>query len=340
MKTLRLLSLALLVTILTGVAAYRYGVNQAVLSAPAPAPTPTPAPERFPILPRVELARDYGYFIGDVIPLTLVIETTDDVVLDLVNLPHKGETHGVFEVRDLTMTSASMANGQMVYKADYRLQYFGPTPLTTPFKPLEILYALPEHRSAATGTYTYKSLFTQPVPINLARVGPHRQTGALALKGPVEDRRTGMIHAGFGLGALFLLAALGGCTWEWHKRRQRHRTVETAPAAVASTTLQVLCHEGERFRPIDVPTVPASVRLSQLIRHYVQQEYGALALMLTTTELQDLLQGKSCGPELYDLLVRCDALKYQAPSAANPEEQQLWWEAMTLFEKLEQGTSP
>ncbi|WP_218673684.1 hypothetical protein, partial [Candidatus Entotheonella palauensis] len=258
----------------------------------------------------------------------------------LVNLPHKGESHGLFEVRDLTMTSASMANGQMVYKANYRLQYFGPTPLTTPFKPLEILYALPEQRSAATGAYAYKSLFTQPVPINLARVGPRHQTGVLALEGPVEDRRTGMIRAGFGLGAFLLLVAFGGCVWEWQKRRQRHRAVETAPATIAATTLQALRHEGERFRPIDVPIAPAAVRLSQLIRNYVQEEYGALALMLTTTELQDLLRDQPCGPELFDLLVRCDALKYQAPSAAQAEEQQLWWEAMTLFEKLEQGIAP
>ncbi|WP_089940423.1 hypothetical protein [Candidatus Entotheonella palauensis] len=136
-----------------------------------------------------------------------------------------------------------------------------------------------------------------------------------------------------------MLAALGGCTWEWRKRRQRQRTVETSPATAAETTLQVLRHEGERFRPADVPVVPAAAWLSQLIRHYVQEEYGALALMLTTTELQDLLRGKRCGPELFDILVRCDALKYQAPSAASAEEQQLWWEAMTLFEKLEQGTS-
>lgn len=332
MKPLRLLSIALIVTIVTGFAAYRYGVHQAA------APTPAPSPERFPILPRVELARDYGYFIGDLIPLTLVIEATDDVVLDLVNLPHEGETHGMFEVHDLAITSTSMADGLIVYKANYRLQYFGPTPVTAPFQPLEILYALPEHRVEATGAYTYKSLFTQPVPINLARVGPHHQPVALALEGPVDDGRTGIIRTGFAVGALFVLVALGGCVWDWQQRRQRHDIVVMNPAA-AATTLQTLHREGERFRPVDIPPVPAAARLSQLIRHYVQEEYGVSTPMLTTTELLDLLHDKPGGPELSDILVRCDDLKYQAPFAANAEEQQLWWEAITWFEKVEQGAA-
>lgn len=62
--------------------------------------------------------------------------------------------------------------------------------------------------------------------------------------------------------------------------------------------------------------------------------------MLTTAELQDLLHDTRCGPELFDILVRCDNLQYQAPSDANAEEQQLWWEAIALFEKLQPGVAP
>ena len=250
MKLLRMLGIAVMATILTGFAAYHYGLNQTTSSVSSP--------ERFPILPRVELARDYGYFIGDVITLTLVIETPPDVVLDLVNLPRQGETHGLFEVRDLTMESTSISNHQIEVKANYRLQYFGPTPLTTLFEPLEILYALPEHRVATTGAYTYKSLFTQPVPINLARIGPYQQTAALALEGPVLDGRNGIIRTGFAMGTLFLLVALAGGSWEWRRHRQRQRTAVMATATVAETTLQVLRHESERFRPSDGSTVPAA----------------------------------------------------------------------------------
>jgi hypothetical protein len=202
---------------------------------------------------------------------------------------------------------------------------------------LEILYALPEHRVATTGTYTYKSLYTQPVPINLARLGPLHQTVSLPLEGPVGDGRTNLIRTGFAMGTLCWLVALGGCGWEW---RQRQRYAMPDVLGVAETTLQVLRHEGERFRASAVPTVPAAARLSQLIRHYVQEDYGVFALTLTTAELRDSLRDKRCGPELFDLLVRCDDLKYQAPSSAYAEEQQLWWDAMTLFEKLQQEASP
>jgi len=54
---------------------------------------PTPAPASFPIVTSFELPRDYGYFIGDEIPLTLMIESQKGVVIDLVNLPRQGEQH-------------------------------------------------------------------------------------------------------------------------------------------------------------------------------------------------------------------------------------------------------
>ena len=329
MKPLRFVAMASIAALLLSFAAYRFGARQAA--------TPAAAPERFPILPRVELARDYGYFIGDVISLTLVIETTADVVLDLVNLPHKGEMHGLFEVRDLTVTTTATTTHHVTHRAAYSLQYFGPTPVTAPFGPLEILYALPEHQVETTGSYTYKSVFTQPAPINMARIGPHHRRVDLTLKGPVEDERAGMIRAGFALGTLFSLIVLGSWAWGW---RQQRRMEMTSSTRIAATTLQTLRLEGERFRPIDIPAIPAAMRLHQLIRDYVQEVYALPALTLTTAELQQALSDTPYGPALCDLLARCDHLTYQAPSSIDAEEQQLWWEAITLFEKLQCEAAP
>ncbi len=336
MKRLRMLCIVLVLTGVIGLAVYPFVRPHAAPSTPSPPVSADP----FPIVPRVHLMRNYGYFIGDPIPLTLEIEATGDVVLDLVNLPQKGEQHGRFEIRDVRLTSTSASKQRTIYQADYILQYFGVTPLTVQFEPLEILYALPEQRAATTSVYTYKSLFTQPVAINLARIGPYRSAPTFAPKGPVSDERTWLIRAGFAFGALLLVTALSGWYREWQRRQGRRRQTADAAPTLAEVTLHQLRQESETFRSTEAPASPSGSQLSHIIRHYLQAQYALPALTLTTAELTEPLHDMPDGPELLDILKRCDDLTYQAPTSSSAEEQQLWWEAMTLFEKLPQGASP
>lgn len=296
---------------------------------------PAAAPEAFPILSRVEMPRDYGFFLGDAIPLTLIVEANNGVVLDLVNLPKKGEKHGLFEVRDVQLAS-SAANGRKVYRAQYTLQYFGATPLGVHFEPLEILYALPEDRQAPANTYHYKSLRTQPVLINVSRIGPYRPTPALDIKGPQEDSRAGIIWLSVTVGACLLLTSMSGLVWHWRQHRRQRRVTFMAALSPAARTLAILRQEGMALRSATALPAPGAEQLSEVIRQYLHEALGVPARTLTHTELASLLQDKPLGTEILYLLERCDALKYQAPACAQDEEGSLWWEAMTLFEKLQE----
>jgi hypothetical protein len=301
---------------------------------------PAASSEHFPILARFELPRDYGYFIGDAIPLTLVLETASGVVLDLVNLPQKGEKHGLFEIRDLQLTKSVSAEGLKVYRAAYTLQYFGATPLTVRFEPLEILYALAAERATPTAPYSYQSLRTQPVALYIARMGPYQPTPALDIKGPVDDRRTGVIWLSLATGAMFLLTALGGGCRAWHQRWQRHRVAQAAALTPASTALEALRQEGAVWYPTTASVFPGAARLSHLLRQYLHDAYGIPASTLTTAEVAAMLHDKPFYKDILYALERCDALRYQAPVATGVEEQHLWWEAMTLFEKLQKADVP
>lgn len=302
---------------------------------------PPAAPsERFPILARFELPRDYGYFIGDAIPLTLVLETAGGVVLDLINLPQKGEKHGLFEIRDLQLTTAASADGLKVYRADYTLQYFGATPLTVRFEPLEILYALPIERASSSTPYNYQSLRTQPVAMHIARMGPYQPTPALDIKGPVDDRRAGLIWVSLAMGAVFLLAALGGGCREWHQHWQCHRTAQAAAFTPADTALGALRQEGAVWYPTAESAFPGTARLSHLLRQYLHDTCGIPASTLTTTELATALHDRPLYKDILYALERCDTLRYQAPDAAGVEERHLWWETITLFEKLQKADAP
>jgi hypothetical protein len=312
------------------------------LITPQPAPPITPAPpEQFPILSQFELSRDYGYFIGDEIPLTLVIETTADVVLDLVNLPQKGDTHGLFEIRDVHITSSPGEHATQIYRADYILQYFGPTPYSAPFGPLEILYALPRAPDASQPTYTYKRLLTQPAVIHIARLGPLRVNQAVQLKGPVDDQRAGIIWVSFFFGTTLLLTAVGGWGWEGYRAWQRRRVLAARTPTPAERALQALQRDATALFCLPKGPPPSiGVTLDHIIRTYLHAAHQVPAFTLTPAELALHLEGIPSAQNLLHLIERCAALKYQPPAASLTAEQTLWWDAIALFEHLQQESTP
>jgi hypothetical protein len=326
MKQLRILGIAMVT------AALSYAADLSHRSQAAEPPT---EPERFPILTRFEYPRNYGYFIGDEIPLTLLVETSKGVILDLINLPKTGEKHGLFEIRQVHLTTEPATEGGTVYRAAYTLQYFGPAPLTIQFEPLEILYAQSGERLSTPQTYTYKSLLTQPVTLSLARIGPYGPTHALDIKGPAAASRAGLLWGSFGIGALCLMAAIGAGSTYWYRHRKNHQAAGAVPQSPAESTLHSLHQEGAVLRPMAEAALPGVERLQYLLRQYVHATYGLSASTLTTTELEALLHEQPYGKELGDLLERCDTLKYEAPAGCQADAWQLWWEAITVFEKLQ-----
>jgi hypothetical protein len=335
MKKMRIILIILAASIVS------FGFLVVQFFLPTPRVSSSAPTERFPILARFELPRDYGYFIGDEIPLTLVIETTGGVVLDLINLPQKGEKHGLFEIRNRTITSFAVSPEQKIYRAVYTLQYFGPTPLTTHFDALEILYAFPKDKEAPMRTYTYQSLFTQPVPISIARIGPMQSPQPLESKGPVDDPRSGIIWTAFTLGTVCLLVSFVGWGCEWWKRWQQRNTPRVRSLTAADRALHALQHEEALFfRPAMEPSLSVGARMDQILREYLHGEFGIPAFTWTTAELTAYLNGTPLSQELLFILEQCDTLKYAPPSASLAEERELWWEAMTLFQKLQEGASP
>jgi hypothetical protein len=298
-----------------------------------PAVTPV---ERFPIVSKFELPRAYGHFIGDEIPVTLVIETTGDVVVDLINLPQVGETFGPFEVRALQLTTATLSQSDNVYRAAYTLQYFGPTPFTTVFGPLEILYAFPSSPDVSASTYTYKRLQTQPAVIHMARLGPQSSPYPVQIKGDVDDARTGTVWLFSILGAVLVLAAIGGWGWEQRIVWQRHWGRAAHRHTVTKQALQTLEDEAAiLFRAPEGVTSLAGARLEHILREYMQTVYHVPAFTLTTSELTPQLNGTPEAQDLVCLLEQCEALKYQSPPISPAVERELWWHAVMLFEKLQ-----
>ena len=319
-----------LILVLVGLCGY-LAVEAFVVKAAEPV---APVSEGFPIATRFDVPRDYGYFIGDEIPLTLIIETAKGTVLDLVNLPHKGEQHGLFEIRDFTLTSTPDAAGGTVYRAAYQLQYFGAAPLTIQFEPLEILYALADGNANSTRVSTYRSLFTQPATINISRIGPYQPTQALDPKGPLTDTRADLVWLPCLLGTTFLLLAIGGWRQAWVRQQRQQSLPEPTQTTAVEKALQALRLPAGRFGLCHAETPAASDCLGHIIREYVQAEWNVPAFTLTPAELAARLQGEPDVQSMLDLLQKCDTVKY-GPTTDQATERFLWEETLTLFEQLE-----
>jgi hypothetical protein len=292
-------------------------------------------------VPRFELPHAYGYFIGDEIPVTLVIETTGDVVLDLINLPRAGSKFGPFEIRALQLTSSTLPQGAKVYRAAYTLQYFGPTPFTTVFGPLEILYALPPAPHASAPTYTYQRLLTQPAVIHMARLGPRQALHPAQIKGDVDDTRTGSVWMWSILGTFLVLTAAGGWGWEQFTIWQQRRGKVVHPHTVTNQAIQTLRNEAAvLFRAPEGVASLVGARLDHILREYVQTIYQVPAFTLTTSELATQLNGAAQAQDIVRLLQQCETLKYQSPSVPPAVERELWWNTITLFEKLQGEPRP
>ncbi len=321
----------IILTIVSALASF-LGYLAALVFHPGASVIPSPNPERFPIISRFELLRDYGYFIGDEIPLTLIIETTGNVVLDLVNLPQPGEKHGVFEIRNRTLSSSTRSSQKKLYRVAFILQYFGPTPLTTQFDALEILYAVPQGQQ---DSLTYRSLFTQPVTINISRIGPYRSPKALAVKGPLSDSRLWLIWTAICTGIVCIAISGGGWGRIWWKQRQRKALQISKPPA-AATILARLQREEDLFFPSAIlSSFSAGERLAQTLREYLQMEGQVAAFSMTTNELACSLNGTPGAQAVLHLLKQCDALKYSPSTTSTLTAQDLWRQAITLFASLQ-----
>ena len=315
-----------------------WGVEAFILAEPEPeveTKTETAPSERFPIVTRIELPRDYGFFIGDEIPLTVIIEASPDVVLDLVNLPRTGEQHGQLEIRDFKLTSTVGADRTTTYQAAYRMQYFGIAPFTLPFEPLEILYAARQDRDEVANAYHYKSLFTQSVSINISRIGPYRPTPALEPKGPLHDQRTAFFWIPIIGGALCMVAAFGGWGWEYWQVWKQGSGAAADTLTAAERTLERLRRSEATPAPSAESHAPDVSHLGAIVRAYLQDACGVSAYTLTPSELAARLEAPQQVQDVVGLLQRCETLKYQPDETSEAGEHFLWEEAVTLFEQLD-----
>jgi hypothetical protein len=325
------LSIALLSSLLTYLALH--SPPEARLASPATFAIGFPI-EKFPILPRFEVPRPYGSFIGDQIPLRLIIETTGDVVVNLANLPQKGQKHGPFEITDMQITRQPASSQSRVYQVAYTLQYFGPTPIAAMFEGVEILYANATERHTPQRPYTYKRLITQPVSINISRLSPLHLTASRGHKGTIEDQRVLSVWIGGIFTTLCFAAAsvLGVKSLKKNASPPPHIS-STSPPAEEEQDLHVPFYDLLTSHPASLEDADLVQRLRHTLNAHIQTVYGLPAFSMSSAQIAEHLPNHPDTEAIVSLLECCEVLRSPLPDRQYEGEHEICWEAATRFEK-------
>ncbi|UCD71522.1 MAG: hypothetical protein JSW70_00625 [Syntrophobacterales bacterium] len=278
-----------------------------------------PDQEAFPITVDFHCPRSFGFHIGDEIPLTVTVEASEGPIVDLVNLPRKGEIHGSFEVRSMRVRKRQK-DGRTVYTVLYQLQSFEPAIAVdkVKFPPLRICYATKGDWNPAESRYHYRSLYSQGFDIFVSRTatyfGPMKD-----IKGPIVDERVAVIwKATSGVGGLMVLAALICWPWEYIRRRRRVECQSPIPTA-RDRALKALGEARERCFNYKDHRKHLFFEINAILRHFLKDFYGLNTANRPSIEIVNQLKDRPFYEELKGFVERVNQVIYEGDAPADVE---------------------
>ena len=289
-----------------------------------------------PLSGRFEAPRSFGYHIGDLIPLTLIIEAKPGVVVDLESLPRAGERAGLFEIRTVRTDRSQTASGS-VYRIEFALQTFIPATwaLAAFFPSLDLRVALPEDR-LSDGDYVFRKVTLAPYPILLSPTvrGP---TELRANKGSVLPKLGWMVWSSLVLGALFIALGLARGARDlaaWRRSSRLARSTAEERALRALRTLR------ERYAACEDKTPLLFMRATSVLRRFLREECGIAAGTQTVPQIRERFRGHPLENDLRAVLERCNEVLYDGRRPDPREKDAVLRELSAVIGRLGQVGCP
>jgi hypothetical protein len=300
--------------------------------------TTPPDPEAFPMTIDFECPRDFGFHIGDEIPLTVTLAARKGVILDLVDLPQENDIHGPFEVRHRRVHRRIESRGT-TYTVFYRLQCFTPAIAVdrVQFPPLQILWATQEDWDPMESRYRYRTLFSQPYEIFVSRTATY--VGVMKdIKGPIPDRKAAFLWkiAVVG-GGMLVIAAL--ITWPWNFIRKRRETTQAHACPTAKDrALKALQEARENCFNYDDHRKRLYFELNAILRDFLKEVFALPGANRPAMEIVRQLKERPEYEELLDLVNRINRVIYEGSPPVDVES--IVRQFNGLLERLDRAVPP
>lgn len=266
--------------------------------------------------------------IGDLVTYTIAVTRTPDV---LVEMPGLAANLGAFEIRDYEVYEPETDGGKVVDRVEYIISTFDVGEFEIP--PLTFRYTLP-------GDTTAHELKTRSLKILVESLKPSEAGDIRDIKKPLDlprDYRKVIVWGCIGFALLVLLSAL---FYIWRRRKAGKgllpQKVEP-PRPAHEIALEELDELRESSLLSEGQAKEYYIRISEIIRRYIEGRYFIVALELTTTELIENLRSSEVEPEnerrIHEFLDTCDLVKFAKYQPTDKENSEILKLAYEIVEK-------
>lgn len=243
--------------------------------------------------------------IGDVITYTITV--THDESTE-IRLPSPGENLGAFEIRDFQPFRARKFEGQVREEAQFLISTFDVGEFVIP--PIRVLYR-------TKGDSSWQEIHSQPITITVESLNPDEAGDIRDIKPPVVmpydwHRLLYWIL----LGVVVAGAAVAG--YIFYRRWRRGEALLPTRAAPQRPANEVALEQLDALYNSDLlergEIKLLHVRLSEIVREYIENRFEVPALEMTTAEIMSAFEDgrlpEASRETLQEFLDACDLVKF------------------------------
>ena len=243
--------------------------------------------------------------IGDLIQYSIIVTRDKNVN---VEMPDLGANLGAFEIHDYDDPDPVKQSGEIVQRREYHISTYDIGEYEIP--PVTVRFAAGEDS-------VWKELTTEKIKITVESVKPSEAGDIRDIKPPMEIERDWMRIIRFAAAGLIVLI-IAILIFIYIKRRKEGKSLiphrekpKRPPHEIALDELEQLLKE-QLLENGEIKQF--YIRISEIIRQYIEGRYYIVALEMTTLQLVDTMKDAEIEHEdiqlVEDFLMQCDLVKF------------------------------
>lgn len=266
--------------------------------------------------------------IGDLVTYSIIVSYDETIE---VQMPELGANLGAFEIRDFADMEPEKHDGNVIQRREYVVSTFDIGDYDIP--PVTVRYT-------TMGDSLWKDLTTDSLKITVESMKPSEEGDIRDIKPPLEIPRDWWRITRFVIAGV-LAVLVGILILYYFKRRKegksllpRREKLKLPPHEIALAALEKLLTE-ELWQKGDVKQF--YIRLSEIIRHYVEDRFFIIAIEMTTFQLIEAMKQAEIESDVTEIveifLMQCDLVKFAKYVPTKKEHNETTDLAFSIIEK-------
>ncbi len=266
--------------------------------------------------------------IGDLIHYSIIVARDEKIN---VEMPDLGANLGAFEIREYSDPDPEKRNGEIIQRREYIISTYDIGDYEIP--PVTVRYGVGKDTS-------WKELTTETIKISVESLKPSETGDIRDIKPPLEIARDWMRIIRFAAAAL-LIVLIGILIFIYIKRRKQGKSIiprrekpKRPPHEIALEELEQLLQD-QLLEKGEIKQF--YIRISEIIRRYVEGRFFIVAIEMTTAQLIDTMVEAEVENEdvqlVEDFLMQCDLVKFAKYIPTSEENEKVIDQAFEIVNK-------